>query len=103
MKLFLRAQPYAYTLHNYPKYFCAQEVAKMSIGVPKEVYTNEKRVALTPEGVERLRKSGFGKILVEKGAGIGSSIPDEHYRKAGAEIVDSNAVFSTSDIILKVR
>jgi len=75
----------------------------MKIGVPKEVYTNEKRVALTPEGVTRLLKHGFGEVLVEKGAGIGSNIPDEKYTEVGAKLVETRSVFSDSDLLLKVR
>lgn len=57
----------------------------MKIGVPREVYPDEKRVALTPEGVERLVKAGFT-VLVEDGAGVESSVTNEKYTSAGAKI-----------------
>ncbi len=46
--------------------FCAIDISKMKIGVPKEIYKNEKRVSLAPEGVQILIKSGFGAVFVEK-------------------------------------
>jgi NAD(P) transhydrogenase len=85
------------------KNFCSLEIFKMKIGVPKEIYLNEKRVSLAPEGVQRLLKSGFGAVYVEKGAGEASSFPDEKYKEVGATIVDTETVFKESDIVLKVR
>ena len=85
------------------KTFCAVDITKMKVGVPKEVYTNEKRVSLAPEGVQRLLKSGFGQVLVEKGAGEASSYPDEKYVEVGATIVNTDTVLKESDILLKVR
>lgn len=83
--------------------FCSVEAAKLKIGVPKEIYKNEKRVSLAPEGVQRLLKSGFSAVYVEKGAGEASSFPDEKYKEVGATIVDTETVFKDSDIVLKVR
>ena len=100
MNTLLRLKPQS-MLYTYSKNFCT--LSKMKIGVPKEVYTNEKRVSLTPEGVQRLIKSGFGEVLVEKGAGEGSSIPDDQYVQAGAKIVDTTSVYAESDVMLKVR
>ena len=56
------------------------------IGVPKEVFPGEKRVATVPEVVEKLIKLGFG-VLVESGAGDAANFADDAYRAAGAEIV----------------
>ena len=47
-----------------------KKVSDIAVGIPKETYPNQRRVATTPEGVQRLVKSGFGKVLVEKGAGL---------------------------------
>ena len=58
----------------------------MIIGLPKEIKDNENRVGLTPGAVKTLTRRGH-RVLVESGAGLGSSIPDEEYRAAGAEIV----------------
>lgn len=72
----------------------------MKIGIHKETTESEKRVALTPEGVTKLAKEDH-KILVETGAGVLSSYPDEDYKNAGAEIVkDKSAVFTDSDLII---
>ncbi|CAF2923167.1 unnamed protein product [Rotaria sp. Silwood2] len=73
----------------------------LSIGVPKETFLNEKRVALTPTVVSTLVKKGFT-LHVEENAGIGASFHNEDYQSAGAKIVSRNAAY-TSNIILKVR
>ena len=85
------------------KNFCSLKMESLIIGVPKESFENEKRVSLTPEGTERLIKSGFGKVYIEKDAGLGGEFLNEQYEKAGAQIVDSNTVFQESDVVLKVR
>ena len=73
------------------------------IGVPKEVFPGEKRVATVPEVVEKLIKLGF-KVAVESGAGEGANFSDDTYRAAGAEVVPgAAALWSTSDIVFKVR
>src|SRR5438093_13337496 len=73
------------------------------IGVPREVFPGEKRVATVPEVVEKLVKQGF-KVAVEAGAGDAAQINDDAYRAAGAEIVDDKArLWAMSDIVFKVR
>ena len=57
----------------------------MKIGVPKEIKTNENRIALVPAGAESLIGAGHS-VLVEVGAGIGSGFPDEAYTAVGAKI-----------------
>jgi len=75
----------------------------MRIGVPKEVTPGERRVATTPEAVGHLVKLGFT-VAVETGAGAQASFSDDAYRAAGAEVLpDAGAVWSTADIVLKVR
>ncbi|MFN0158578.1 MAG: alanine dehydrogenase [Bacteroidota bacterium] len=75
----------------------------MVIGVPKEIKTNENRVALVPVGAETLRKHGH-KVLVEAGAGIGSGFSDDAFKGAGAEVVKTPAeVYERSDMIMKVK
>ncbi len=75
----------------------------MKIGVPKEIHPGERRVATTPETVEKLLKLGFT-VSVESGAGAGADISDEAFRAAGCEIVaDARALWQTVDIVLKVR
>jgi proton-translocating NAD(P)+ transhydrogenase subunit alpha len=73
------------------------------IGVPKEVFPGERRVATVPEVVPRLAKLGFG-VIVQSGAGEAASISDDAYAAAGATVVpDAGAVWSGADIIFKVR
>jgi alanine dehydrogenase len=75
----------------------------MIIGVPAEIKKDEYRVALLPVGAETLTKRGH-RILVEKGAGVGSGIEDAEYRRAGATVVPSaKRVFDRSEMIIKVK
>ena len=75
----------------------------MRIGVPKEIYDGERRVATTPDVVTQLKKLGFD-VAVESGAGEKASFSDDAYREAGCEIIDSASdLWSKSDLILKVR
>ena len=75
----------------------------LTIGIPKESYPGERRVAMTPANVKLLLKKGFTRVLVEKGAGLEAQFTDQAYEHAGAKTVDRSAVFSNSDILLKVR
>ncbi|HEY5541849.1 MAG TPA: alanine dehydrogenase, partial [Candidatus Binatia bacterium] len=75
----------------------------MIIGVPKEIKTEENRVAVTPTGV-----AGFvarnHRVLIEKGAGLGSGLSDRAYQSAGATIVDAaEEVWQQADLIMKVK
>jgi NAD(P) transhydrogenase subunit alpha len=73
------------------------------IGVPRETFAGEKRVATVPEVVPKLAKLGF-RVIVQSGAGEGASIGDDAYAAAGATIVpDAAAVWSAADIVFKVR
>jgi len=73
------------------------------IGIPKEIFPGEKRVAIAPEVVQKLVGLGFS-VLVEKGAGDAADIYDDALTAAGAKIADSAAdVWSGSDIVFKVR
>ena len=75
----------------------------MKIGIPKEVHAGEKRVAATPETIGQITKLGYT-VAVESGAGEGAQFTDDAYRAAGAGIVsDTRALWSQSDIVLKVR
>jgi NAD(P) transhydrogenase subunit alpha len=73
------------------------------IGVPREIFPGEKRVATVPEVVEKLIKLGF-KVAVESGAGDLANFSDETYRAAGAEIIEgAAALWAASDTVFKVR
>ncbi|HEX9391145.1 MAG TPA: Re/Si-specific NAD(P)(+) transhydrogenase subunit alpha [Usitatibacteraceae bacterium] len=73
------------------------------IGVPREVFPGEKRVATVPEVVEKLIKLGFA-VAVESGAGDAANVGDDDYRAAGATIIEGAAnVWARADIIFKVR
>ena len=77
----------------------------MKVGIPKEIYPNERRVAATPETVQKIRKLGL-EVVVEAGAGDASTFADSAYVSAGAVIVPAekaDTLWSESDIILKVR
>src|SRR5436305_7801719 len=75
----------------------------MIVGVPKEVKTDEYRVAKIPVGVEELTRAGH-KVLIEAGSGSGSGISDEQYAANGAEIVaDAATIWGRSDLIVKVK
>ncbi|KAL1963938.1 hypothetical protein VTN77DRAFT_7613 [Rasamsonia byssochlamydoides] len=77
--------------------------ASLTVGIPRETFPNERRVAITPQNVTLLLKKGFSRVLVERGAGDAAQFTDEAYAKAGATLVDRRAVWSQSDILLKVR
>lgn len=78
--------------------------SKLTVGVPRETFPNERRVSLTPQNVALLLKKGFAKVIVEKGAGAEAQFLDEAYDKAGATLVDgASPVWKQADIVLKVR
>ena len=75
----------------------------MKVGVPKEIKDSEFRVAITPAGVRELVSAGHS-VLIEKGAGVGSSMPDDQFVTAGALIAGSpDEVWGESDLVLKVK
>lgn len=75
----------------------------MIIGVPKEIKSQENRVALVPAGAQQIVAHGH-KVLVETQAGVGSSFTDQDYLEAGAEIVQTAAeVYTHADMIMKVK
>ncbi len=73
-----------------------------TIGIPKETFADEKRVATSPDVVEKLIKLGFA-VQVESGAGEGASFYDDAFAQAGAKVVAAADIYATSDIIFKVR
>lgn len=77
--------------------------SSVTIGIPRELFPNEHRVALTPQNTSMLLKKGFSRVLVEKDAGKEAQFPDEHYAAAGATLVNRQDLLSMTDIMLKVR
>ena len=74
----------------------------MIIGVPKESYPGERRVALVPAVLPTLTKAGF-EVLIQSGAGIEAGYPDSHFTDKGAKIVaDRAGVFGAADIVVQV-
>jgi alanine dehydrogenase len=71
------------------------------VGVPTEIKDSEYRVALTPDGVRELVAHGH-RVLVQEGAGLGSSIEDAEFRAAGAELVDAEGAWSAG-LVVKVK
>ena len=77
--------------------------APLTVGIPTEVKTDERRVALTPDGVRELDSHGVA-VLIQAGAGAGASITDDAYRAAGAEIVATAAeTWARADLVCKVK
>src|SRR5438477_5273809 len=75
----------------------------MIVGVPREIKTDEYRVAMIPVGVEELTRAGH-QVLIQSGAGQGSGISDEQYAVHGAEMVSlSEEIWKRSDLIVKVK
>ena len=75
----------------------------MVIGVPREIKPEENRIAIVPGGVETLAHKGH-RVLIEKGAGLGSGFSDEEFVKAGAKISDRHEdIFTEADLVLKVK
>ena len=75
----------------------------MKIGVPTEVKADEHRVGITPVGVHELVRNGHD-VLVQRGAGEGSSISDEDYVAEGATIVDAaDDVWGDAELVMKVK
>nr|XP_020025013.1 NAD(P) transhydrogenase, mitochondrial-like [Castor canadensis]XP_020025014.1 NAD(P) transhydrogenase, mitochondrial-like [Castor canadensis]XP_020025016.1 NAD(P) transhydrogenase, mitochondrial-like [Castor canadensis]XP_020025017.1 NAD(P) transhydrogenase, mitochondrial-like [Castor canadensis] len=95
------------SFHTHQTLWCKSSVKpgipykQLTVGVPKEIFQNEKRVALSPAGVQALVKQGFN-VVVESGAGEASKFSDDHYRAAGAQIQGTKEVLA-SDLVVKVR
>ena len=75
----------------------------MIVGVPKEIKNNENRVAMTPAGVQAMKRSGH-QVIVQKSAGLGSGFSDQDYLSAGAELRDTiEEVYAQAEMIIKVK
>jgi alanine dehydrogenase len=75
----------------------------MIVGVPREIKNREYRVAITPAGVHELARHGH-EVVIESGAGVGSSIPDEDFTAAGAKMLSTaDDVWQTAELVLKVK
>ena len=74
----------------------------MKVGVARETTPGERRVALVPEAVQKLRAADLS-VLVERGAGAEASFPDLDYAEAGAKIVTAGTLYTQSDVILGIH
>jgi alanine dehydrogenase len=75
----------------------------MHVGIPTETKNNEFRVAITPSGVAELTRRGH-EVLIQAGAGEGSSIPDSEFKAAGAQLIaTAEGVWANADLVLKVK
>lgn len=74
---------------------------KISVGIPKEIWQNERRVAITPAVAATMVKKGFT-INVEENAGLEAKFMNDDYAASGAKVVSRNRIYE-SDIVLKVR
>lgn len=72
------------------------------IGIPKEIFKNERRVAIVPQTVSTFTKKGI-QVLVEENAGVEAKFSNSDYEACGAKVVNRDKLFSQSNIILKVR
>lgn len=80
-----------------------EEKNPKKIGIPKEIYPNECRVAATPDTAKKLQTLGF-EILIESGAGASANFSDDAYKEAGCQIIpDAPTLWTEADIVLKVR
>jgi len=77
--------------------------SNLTIGVVRETYPGERRVAITPQNGALLLKKGFARVLVEHGAGAEAQFTDQAYVKAGVTLGEAKTVWTESDIIMKVR
>ncbi len=77
--------------------------SELTVGIVRETFPNERRVAITPQNATLLLKKGFARVLVERGAGAEAQFTDHAYEQAGVTLVDGKTVWSESDILLKVR
>ncbi|MBC8116116.1 MAG: Re/Si-specific NAD(P)(+) transhydrogenase subunit alpha [Candidatus Saccharimonas sp.] len=81
----------------------SDEVKSLTVGVPRETYPGERRVALIPSSVTALKKAGVT-VILEAGAGTGAGYADADYSTVGAQMVASRGeVFAAADVILQVR
>jgi alanine dehydrogenase len=79
------------------------QLAKLIVGVPKEIKAQESRVGMTPAGVDALVRAGH-RVVVERAAGVGSGFADAEYNAVGAEILPTGkAVWAKADMIVKVK
>ncbi|MGB3201244.1 MAG: NAD(P)(+) transhydrogenase (Re/Si-specific) subunit alpha, partial [Nodosilinea sp.] len=77
--------------------------AALKVGVPKEIFAEEQRVAATPDTAKKLQKLGF-EVLVETQAGAGANFTDSAYKDAGCTIIaDPVSLWEAADVVLKVR
>lgn len=74
----------------------------MIIGIPKEIKNNENRVAITPAGVDAFVRAGH-QVIIETGAGLGSSFTDEDYIATGAKIVETAQEAWSAEMVMKVK
>ena len=74
----------------------------LTVGVPREIKTDEHRVAITPDGVHEMTHNGV-RVRIEEGAGVDSGITDDDYRGADADIVPNAADAWAADLVLKVK
>ncbi|MGB8298516.1 MAG: alanine dehydrogenase, partial [Polyangia bacterium] len=75
----------------------------MIVGIPKEIKEHEYRAGMLPVGVEELSRAGH-RVLVQKGAGLGSGIRDVDYERSGGTLVgQAEEIFATADLVVKVK
>jgi NAD(P) transhydrogenase subunit alpha len=75
----------------------------LKVGIPREIFTGEQRVAIAPDTAKKLQKLGF-QVCIEAQAGVGAGFTDQAYVTAGCQVLpDASSLWEAADIILKVR
>jgi len=91
---------------QYIRWFSQQKIgaplSEITVGVLSEEDAAEKRVAQVPSSIEKLKKQGYN-VMVQSGAGLRANFSNSDYESAGAQIVSEDAIYSDSDVIVKVR
>ena len=73
----------------------------MKIGIVRELFPGERRVAVTPVSVKKIIQLGFS-VVIETGAGVNAGYADDSYSEVGAEIANAQTVWASADILLKI-
>ena len=74
----------------------------MRVGIPKETWPGETRVAVIPAGAVTLKKAGLD-VAIEQGAGAAAGFPDDAYEKQGVAVISRSELFQNAEIVLQVR
>lgn len=89
-------------MHARPSILAGPLLPHTHVGVPKEVFPGEKRVAIAPADIKKMMTEGIGAVKVESGAGAAAGWPDAAYEQAGATIIMSHEEAMQQQVVIKV-